>query len=391
VSWPFVKLGDVAPAKAKKKQVADSSSLAWQLNLDQVESHTGRVIDEIVAPIREAGNSTHWFDERHVLYSKLRPYLNKVVVPEKEGIATTELVPMLPDPDRLDRKYLAHYLRSSTFVNWVSAQVAGAKMPRVSMKVFWEHELPLPPIAEQKRIAVILDKADALRRKRQQAIDLADQFLRSVFLEMFGDPVTNPKGWPEQMLSDIAMVRSGVTKGRKLEGKETLSVPYMRVANVQDGHIKLDDVHEIEVLATDVERYALKSGDLLLTEGGDPDKLGRGAVWQGEVSPCIHQNHIFCVRANTEIVHPEFLSAQIGSQRGKLYFLKVGKQTTGIATINKTVLSAYPAIVPSMEQQLKYVGLVERVRSSMLRFGASNTEMEALFQSVSKQAFCGEL
>ncbi|MFV0511310.1 MAG: restriction endonuclease subunit S [Shewanella algae] len=209
MSLATAKLADVAPAKALKKKIRDASELTWHLNLDQVESQTGRVIAEQIAPISEAGNSTHWFDDRHVLYSKLRPYLNKVVVPEKEGIATTELVPMLPDPLRLERTYLAHYLRSNQFVNWVSEQVAGAKMPRVSMKVFWDHEIHLPPLAEQKRIAAILDKADALRRKRQQAIDLADQFLRSVFLDMFGDPVTNPKGFDKVPLGDLIKVSSG--------------------------------------------------------------------------------------------------------------------------------------------------------------------------------------
>lgn len=187
MSWPLVKLGEVAPSKALKNPVVVDDDNVWQLNLDMVESGSGRVLKKSKAPLSEAGSSTHWFDDRNVLYSKLRPYLNKVVLPDEEGLATTELVPMLPDPKRLDRRYLVHYLRSKQFVSWISDQVAGAKMPRVSMKVFWDHEIPLPPVEEQKRIAAILDKADAIRQKRKQAIDLADEFLRSVFLDMFGD------------------------------------------------------------------------------------------------------------------------------------------------------------------------------------------------------------
>ncbi|WP_179001907.1 restriction endonuclease subunit S [Vibrio parahaemolyticus] len=189
MSWPLVKLGEVAPSKALKNPVVLSDDNVWQLNLDMVESNSGRIINKLKAPLSEAGSSTHWFDERHVLYSKLRPYLNKVVLPDEQGLATTELVPMLPDPEKLDRRYLVHYLRSKQFVSWISDQVAGAKMPRVSMKIFWDHEIPLPPLAEQKRIAAILDKADAIRQKRKQAIELADEFLRSVFLDMFGDPL----------------------------------------------------------------------------------------------------------------------------------------------------------------------------------------------------------
>ncbi|MCX0435720.1 restriction endonuclease subunit S [Aeromonas veronii] len=308
----------------------------------------------------------------------------------KESVFASYLIRVRPK-ETVDPLYLSHFFRSDVYWTQIRAMAEGAAQPGVNATKLKDLRVPFPPLAEQKRIAAILDKADALRRKRQQAIDLADQFLLSLFLDMFGDPVTNPKGWEERTLSDIAQVRSGVTKGRKLEGKKTVLVPYMRVANVQDGHIKLDDVQEIEVLESDVERYSLGPGDLLLTEGGDPDKLGRGAVWHGEVTPCIHQNHIFCVRANASIVHPEFLSAQISSQRGKRYFLKVGKQTTGIATINKTVLSAYPAIVPPMDKQIKYVAVVEKVRSSLSHAVASDEEIRALFDSLSHQAFSGKL
>jgi type I restriction enzyme S subunit len=208
-------LGDVAPAKASKHTFAETDDV-WTLNLDQVEADTGKVLQKIIAPVSAAGPSTHGFDERHVLYSKLRPYLNKVVLPDDKGLATTELVPMLPDAGRLDRKYLAYYLRSKSFVDWVSSQVAGAKMPRVSMQLFWQHEIPLPSLSEQKRIAAILDKADAIRRKRQQAIQLADDFLRAVFLDMFGDPVTNPKGWSIRRFGDIGTWSSGGTPPRSV-------------------------------------------------------------------------------------------------------------------------------------------------------------------------------
>lgn len=392
-----VPLSKVAQINPRLPKGIDESQDVSFLAMASV-SEDGLILEQETRVLRETKKGYTYFERGDVLLAKITPCFENGKaaltngLEHQIGFGSTEFHVLRADPRKLDSKYLFYMVWNDHFRFLGEKSMQGAAgQKRVSVDFLKNFEIPLPSLDEQKRIAAILDKADALRRKRQQAIDLADQFLRSVFLEMFGDPVTNPKGWEERRLSDIALVRSGVTKGRKLEGKKTISVPYMRVANVQDGHIKLDNVQEIEVLESDVERYALEPGDLLLTEGGDPDKLGRGAVWHGEVTPCIHQNHIFCVRANTEVIHPEFLSAQIGSQRGKLYFLKVGKQTTGIATINKTVLSAYPAIVPPMEQQLKYVGFVERVRSSMLRFDASNTEIEALFQSVSKQAFRSEL
>ncbi|MGI2014877.1 restriction endonuclease subunit S [Shewanella oncorhynchi] len=389
MSWPMVKLGDVAPSRPLKNPKIEDTERVWQLNLDMVEANSGQVIEKCYQSLGEAGSSTHWFDANHVLYSKLRPYLNKVVTPDEQGLATTELVPLLPDPKRLDRHFLAYYLRSSEFVQWISEQVAGAKMPRVSMDLFWNHEIPLPPLAEQKRIAAILDKADAIRRKRQQAIQLADDFLRAVFLEMFGDPVTNQKGWEEAVLKDIADIRSGVTKGKKINPDDAITLPYMRVANVQDGYLALDDIQEITVSRRDAEKCKLMIGDILLTEGGDPDKLGRGYVWSGEIDNCIHQNHIFSVRVNDQSkIRPAFLSAVISSQRGKQYFLKVGKQTTGIATINKTVLSEFLPFIPPVEVQDKYLEISKKVRSLFLGWGDN---CSYAFNALSQKAFSGQL
>jgi len=205
------RLGDIAPAcTAQAKQLISDDSV-WLLNLDQIESHTGRLLGKSIVPANSVGNSTHWFDETNVLYSKLRPYLNKVYLPNEKGVCTTELIPLKPNTEVIDRDYLAHYLRSDGFLTWVNAQIDGAKMPRVSMKIFWDHQIYLPSLVEQKRIAAILDKADSLRRKRREALALADDFLRAVFLDMFGDPVTNPKGWPVNELKALGKVSTGRT------------------------------------------------------------------------------------------------------------------------------------------------------------------------------------
>jgi type I restriction enzyme S subunit len=141
-------------------------------------------------------------------------------------------------------------------------------------------QVPLPPLSEQRRIAAILDKAEAIRRKREEGIRLTEELLRSTFLDMFGDPVS----YPSHPLSQIAIVVSGVAKGRKLNGR-AIDVPYLRVANVQDGYLSLDEIKTIEALPEEVEALTLRPGDIVLTEGGDHDKLGRGAVWTYDLNP----------------------------------------------------------------------------------------------------------
>lgn len=181
----------------------------WNLNLDQIESDTGRVIAKQMIPVEKLGSSTYPFEAGTVLYSKLRPYLNKVVVVNDAGVATTELVPLRCNPDRLLPQYLAYFLRSSEFLGFANTVVAGAKMPRMVMGEFWEYKVPTPSIPEQRRIVAILDQADVLRAKRREALAQLDELQRGIFIEMFGDPVANPKSLKKASLGSLLKLKSG--------------------------------------------------------------------------------------------------------------------------------------------------------------------------------------
>lgn len=214
----------------------------WLLNLDQIEPHTGTLLHKEFVANSEVGNSTVAFDEGNVLYSKLRPYLNKVYLPDDVGFCTSELVPMRPDLNLVTREYLAAYLRSPSFLRWVNQQVDGAKMPRVSMKVFWGHEVDVPSLIEQRRITTILDKANDLGQMRQEAIHLVDDFLRSVFRDMFGDPVSNPRSWPVMRLAELGTLERGVSKHRPRNDPSLLggAHPLIQTGEVAncDGYIR---------------------------------------------------------------------------------------------------------------------------------------------------------
>lgn len=304
------------------------------------------------------------------------------------GFINAQMMIIRPN-NKVDAGYLYYFLTSSDTKNRFERLNTGSAVPQLTGKQVSELEIPLPPLDEQKRIAAILDKADAIRQKRKQAIDLADEFLRSVFLDMFGDPVTNPKKWQEHVLKDITDIRSGVAKGKKVSLDDSVTLPYMRVANVQDGYLDLSEIKQIVVSKKDAKKCQLGKGDVLLTEGGDPDKLGRGYVWNNEIENCIHQNHIFSVRVQEhDFIIPEFLSAQISSQRGKRYFLKVGKQTTGIATINKTVLSDFAVFIPPFELQKKYVEIKNKVDHFKGKCGLDDLN---LFRSLGNKVFSGEV
>ncbi|MCK5130593.1 MAG: restriction endonuclease subunit S [Candidatus Sabulitectum sp.] len=159
-----------------------------------------------------------------------------------------------------------------------------------------------------------------------------------------------PDGWEKSRLDKIAFIQTGIAKNKKLISN-AIQVPYLRVANVQDGYLDLSEIKNISIDEKKLDRFLVRTGDVLLTEGGDFDKLGRGAVWKGEIESCVHQNHVFVVRPNKEKILPAFLSSLTGSSYGKKYFLSCSKQSTNLASINSTQLKAFPVIFPPLPEQ----------------------------------------
>lgn len=159
-----------------------------------------------------------------------------------------------------------------------------------------------------------------------------------------------PKGWTKQPLCQVAEVRTGLAVG-KTGLSDPVRLPYLRVANVQDGRLHLKEIKFIEVERHQIERYSLKHGDILMTEGGDFDKLGRGDVWQGQLEPCLHQNHVFAVRPQIDMVDSFFLSALAASEYGRNYFLSCAKRSTNLASINSSQLRAFPVLLPPLPEQ----------------------------------------
>ena len=155
--WKTEQMGEVAPAVNYKGEFDDE---VWLLNLDMVEAQTGRILDYLVVSEEEVGNSTCTFDTSNVLYSKLRPYLNKVVIPDRCGYATSELIPLQPVKTKINREYLAFMLRSDEFVNMINEKVAGAKMPRVPMGDFRKFDVPVPPMEFQEQFADFVHQVD---------------------------------------------------------------------------------------------------------------------------------------------------------------------------------------------------------------------------------------
>lgn len=253
-------------------------------------------------------------------------------------------------------------------------------------------QVPVPPLADQRSIVDALQQTEYVRRSRRKSLALLDELARSVFFDMFGDVAANDRGWDDsKTLGQVADIVSGITKGRKVKGP-FVRVPYLAVVNVQDMRLDLSAVKEIDATAAEIAKYRLKRDDLLLTEGGDPDKLGRGTLWRDELPLAIHQNHIFRVRLHENVdIDPVFLNWLVGSERGRRYFLRSAKQTTGIASINATQLREFPLLVPPIELQRGFASHLAKVQAHKALHLKHLAHLDALFGSIQQRAFAGDL
>ena len=184
--WPVKKMKDIAPSLPYNGEISNSNNLYWLLNLDMVESNTGRIIEKIYVSMNEISQSTTTFSNEYVLFSKLRPYLNKVVIPDDSGYATSELIPMLPNPNLIKQVYLAHMLRGDEFLSFISTQVSGTKMPRVTMNVFWNFDVMLPPLNLQKQFANFVEQSDESKSELERATTTAKAMMKKIIAENLG-------------------------------------------------------------------------------------------------------------------------------------------------------------------------------------------------------------
>ena len=223
----------------------------------------------------------------------------------------------------------------------------GSTFDAINGKELRSIEILFPPLDEQRRIAEVLRSVDETTTATKASLR-AMLLVRQVTLDdIIRSEASSSEDRPLEL---VAEVRTGLAKNAGRKG-EKVSLPYLRVANVQDGWIDLTEVKTVEVDPAAVSRYSLQPGDVLLTEGGDYDKLGRGGIWTGDIEPCLHQNHVFAVRPDQTLLSSAFLALLTQSYLGRQYFLSCAKRTTNLASINSSQLKKLPVPAISLSRQ----------------------------------------
>jgi type I restriction enzyme S subunit len=323
-----------------------------------------------------------------ILYGMIGTVGNPVIVKKERDFSVKNVaIFKFIEESLISNKYLFYVLNSDFVTRQIGKESKGGTQKFVSLKVLRGLQIPLPPLDTQKKIAAVLEKADQLRKDCQQMEQELNSLAQSVFIDMFGENLVSP----HYLLGDVSNVVSGVTKGQKHVNKVIVKAPYMRVANVQAGYLNLNEIKDIEVKESDVDKYKLEVGDVLLTEGGDHDKLGRGAIWNGEVENCIHQNHVFRVRLDTSLYTSEWLNGYLKTTFAKRYFLKCAKKTTNLASINITQLKGLPMPKIDMNSQEEFERILSVINQQIITNRQVQDEYSEHFNALMQEAFKGEL
>ncbi|MGZ4955930.1 MAG: restriction endonuclease subunit S [Methylobacter sp.] len=436
--WVWCRLGQVTNyGQAPKSDYADVADDTWVLELEDIEKISSKLIQRVRAKDRKFQSTKNGFPSGAVLYGKLRPYLDKVLIADERGVCTTEIIP-ISFFHGIDAAYLRWYLKSPYFVSYASNSTHGMNLPRMGTDAAREAFFPFPPKQEQARIVAKVDELMALCDKLEVQLeeqtkietsarkatlqelvsadivslspslarldqnlhalfktpDSIDDFLASlkelavrglltantgVFPDVSeiktacaaqraeyisagwtrkqkivlapDSTVDYPPNWAVIPFDDVALVIGGVTKGRDLRGRDVMTCPYLSVANVQRGFFKLENVKTIQIAEGELGKYRVQDGDLLITEGGDWDKVGRTAIWHGGIENCLHQNHVFKARVPSDQLLNEWVELVFNSNIGRDYFAGASKQTTNLASINMTQLRSFPLPIPPLVEQ----------------------------------------
>lgn len=324
-----------------------------------------------------------------VLVSTVRPNLNSVaVVSEKFSGATasTGYTVLRPLHEILDTQYLFHWVKTDHFINEMVKLATGQSYPAVSDKIILNSLIPLPPLSEQRRIASILDKADELRQKRQQAIEKLDQLLQATFIDMFGDPISNPKGWDIGCIGDmLESVKYGSSDKATLEGE----IPILRMNNLTySGEMNLTDLKYITKVQAD-EKYLVKEGDILFNRTNSKELVGKTAVYVGP-EPMAYAGYLVRGRTKANFA-PEYISAFLNSPWGKEKLQSMCKSIVGMANINAKEFQSIVLPIPPEDLQIQFKNKILAIREKKQLLVNQLNVLETLFNALQNQAFSGNL
>ena len=382
-----VKLGelcDVCSGGTPKRSVPEywnEGSIPW-VKISDISSKFISSTEEQITEAGLKGSSAKLLAPGTLLYS-IFASIGAVGILKIPAATNQAIAGLSIRTDRIERDYLYHYLKSQEALAKSSGR--GVAQNNINLTILRGMEIPVPAIDEQRIIVEQLEMVAAQIKQAETQLAKLDSLVKSRFVEMFEE--SDRYNGSVYRLADIGEIASGITKGRKARDKELFETPYLSTANVQAGRLDLSVIKTIDATMPEIEKFRLAEGDVLMTEGGDPDKVGRGAVAHNLPKNCIHQNHVFRVRLNRVILYPEYFEMFLQSPGCREYFFRASKQTTGIATINKTQLRNMQVLVPPIKAQEEFLAFASQVDKSRFIAQQQIEKLQMLYDSLVQDYF----
>lgn len=372
----------------KINPLAHPSDLFFYVGLENIESHTGRLLPRPSTPGKEIKSTKTVFQPGDILFGKLRPNLNKVWLADREGICSTDIWVLRPTSG-IEPKYLCEYLRSTAVHKAVSQLAVGANLPRADASSFDSIPVPLPPPREQQRIVAFLDEANALQCKRLESRELLARLGRSLFQEMFGDVHSPlPPAWETRPLGKLI---ADAQYGLSLSLEESGDIGVLRMNNLTtDGRLDLAEMKYLPASSVDFEKYDLRPGDLLFNRTNSHELVGKTALWEEADAPFSFASYLIRLRLTDEVV-PEYIWALLNSPYGKEKLRRLAKRAVSMANINTKELSTIPVPLAPRVQQLQFASALREIKMQFSQLESSAHRMADLSGSMVGRAFTGEL
>lgn len=401
MSWPVVKLSEVAVVNPRLPKDADDLQQVSFVAMASA-SDEGFLLSEEPRTLKDTKKGFTYFDAGDVLLAKITPCfengkcLRPNQITNQIGFGSTEFHVLRAIPEKLDSTYLFYLVWSNRFRSLGEASMSGAAgQKRVSADFLRGFEIPFPPLEEQKRIAAILDKADAIRRKRQQAIKLADDFLRSVFLEMFGDPVTNPKGWDVRPLKDgIASIKSGWSAKGESQPCKSGQRGVLKISAVTSGVFKGSENKYVPDDEIDNSKKLIfpRKGDLLFSRANTRELVAATCIVPDDVDNVFLPDKLWLIDTNKAKLLPEFLHCMIWYPKFKDTLTSQATGTSGsMLNISMGKFELTASIFPSIEKQQVFGDIYWKVQHTLQLIVGSQRLNDDVFSSLNQKAFSGEL
>lgn len=383
-----VDLGEVCRQDRRSATTADAVLAGLEfVGMEHVDPETGGIASGSGSRTGEGKGTAFLFDSRHVLFGKLRPYLRKIALPDSKGCSSTELVPLLPDEGRLDRRYLFHWLRQPWVTELLMAKHTGARMPRADMDVLLSLKIALPPLEEQKRLVDLLDRAALIRRRAAIARVKAHQIVEALFIDTFGDPVSNPMGWPKIMLGDAILMgpQNGLYRPANDYGSGTR---ILRIDSFDDGIlVDQEELRRVNIDEESISKFGLIEGDIVINRVNSPPQLGKSTMIPHLEEPVVFESNMMRLRVDPEILLPTVVGTMLQLKSVRAALTKNAKHAINQSSINQRDVSGVKICTPPMPLQLIFAERLRHTEHVSLRLDAIATKADEIASGLSSEVF----